>query len=188
MAKVRNYRNEYERRIANAAKRGLSKSQARGHARAGETPIKPKPEKRDAKLEAALKLLRKTGNRARAAKEAGVAPERFAKFLRDNSLAHGRGKSLRITDNRPDEMLIISDGDWQWTWVSSADQKSVIGEYMNAVQKFNNSNDIEFLATFVGRSVTDMHGIKHPLETDPNVLLILAHAGGETFDNIYRRT
>lgn len=61
MARKRDYKAEYERRIANAVKRGLSRSQARGHAKASESPVRPKPVHSDSKLEAALKLLRQAG-------------------------------------------------------------------------------------------------------------------------------
>ena len=81
MSRQRDYKAEYQRRIANAAKRGLSKSQGRGHARAGEASARSKPVKSDDRLESALKLLRQSGNQSRAAKEAGVSAERFRRFL-----------------------------------------------------------------------------------------------------------
>lgn len=54
MAKKRDYKREYQRRVANAKKRGLTLSQARGHPKPGEKPIRPKGKKPDAGLEKAL--------------------------------------------------------------------------------------------------------------------------------------
>jgi hypothetical protein len=61
--------------------RGVTRSQARGHARAQEASLKAKPIKTDERLERALRERRRTNNQVAAAKEAGVSPERFRRFL-----------------------------------------------------------------------------------------------------------
>jgi hypothetical protein len=186
MAGTRNYRAEYKRRIANAAKRGLSRSQARGHARAGEAPIRRKAVRSDERLEAALKRLRQTNNQTRAAKEAGVSAERFRRFLRDNSLAERRGKRWHIADNRHRQMTVITSGEERQVTLRDAEQASLNGEHLNAVKGFLRTNDIDLLRPFEGRSVIDAKGKAHPLETDPNGLYRLAHAEGEVFHEVYR--
>src|SRR5690242_2359967 len=88
MSRKRDHKAEYQRRLKRAAARGFSRSQGRGHARAGEKPIKSaKAIAYDKRLEAALKMLRSVNKQGLAAKTAGVAPERFRRFLRENSLA-----------------------------------------------------------------------------------------------------
>ena len=186
MRSKRDYKAEYQRRIANAAKRGLSRSQARGHARAGEKPIRAKPIKSDDGLEAALKRLRAIGNQGRAAKGVGISVERFRRFLRSNSLAERNGKQWRITDNRPRRMTVISQGEAHEIILRDAEQASLNGEHLNAVKAFINSNDPELLDPFDGRSVIDAKGKAHPLETGPNVLRRLASAGESVFHEIYR--
>lgn len=186
MPRQRDYKAEYERRIANAAKRGLSRSQARGHAKASESPVRPKPVQSDGKLEAALKLLRQTGNQGRAAREAGVSAERFRRFLRSNSLAERRGKQWRITDKRPRRMTVITGGEAIELTLRDFEQASLNGSHLSAVAAFIRSNDIDLLDPFQGRSVIDGAGQAHPLETDPNELYRLASAGGEVFHEIYR--
>ena len=186
MSRQRDYKAEYQRRIANAAKRGLSKSQGRGHARAGEASARSKPVKSDDRLESALKLLRQSGNQSRAAKEAGVSAERFRRFLKDNALAERRGRFWKVTDQRQREMLVASRGEVQRRDLRDFDQASLNGEHLNAVKKFLNSNDAGLLAPFVGKSVIDAKGDAHPLETDPNALHRLASAGSEVFDQVYR--
>ena len=184
MAKIRSHQAEYERRIANAAKRGLTRSQARGHARAGEVPIRPKAA--DDRFEAALKIYRRGVNQAEAAKALNVAPERFRRFLRENVKVEGRGSARKITDTRPYEMTVISDGRIVKRLFNDPAQTSLNGLYLNAVKAFRSSNDIDVLAPFVGRSVTDATGKQHLLETRPNVLHRLAHGSDEQFHDIYR--
>lgn len=186
MANTRNYKAEYERRIANAAKRGLSRSQARGHARSTEALVRPKPFVTDDKLEAALKLLRQTGRQGAAANQAGVAPERFRRFLRHNALAVRSGRKWHISDGRPRRMTVITDGDSKNLMLDGFDQASLNGQHSAAVGAFLTSNDIDLLGPFEGRSVRDVHGKMHPLETNPNRLLRMAASGDEVFHVIYR--
>ncbi len=187
VAKLRDYKAEYQRRIASADKRGLSRSQARGHARAGEKPIQAKPVQSDDRLEDALKLLRQTGNQSRAAKEAGVSAERFRRFLRSNDLAERQGKQWRITDNRPYKMTVITGGEELDIIISRFEQRSLNGRHLAAVGAFRRTNDADLLAPFEGQSVIDAAGKEHPLETDPNALYRLAAAdGGEAYHEIYR--
>lgn len=187
MARKRDYRAEYARRIANAKKRGLSRSQARGHARSGEKPIRgSKASRGDAGLEAALKSLRRTGTQSAAAKDAGVSVERFRRFLRENKLAKRKGRSWLIDDKAPREMLVLSNGQARRMRLDGHEQASLNGRYLAAFKSFINSSDSEFLADFVGLSVRDAKGKSHPLETDENTLYRLAASGGEIFEDVYR--
>lgn len=186
MVRKRDYRAEYQRRIANAAKRGLSRSQARGHARASETPVRAKSIKSDKRLEDALKLLRRTGNQGRAAKESGISTERFRRFLRANGLAERRGKQWQITDNRTRYMTVITGGDARKMNLRDFAQSSLNSQHLNAIQAFLRTNDIDLLRQFEGQFVIDAKGTAHPLETDPNALYRLAHAGSEVFHEVYR--
>jgi hypothetical protein len=187
MAQQRDYKAEYQRRLARAAVRGLSRSQARGHAKAGEAPIRTsKAVKSDDRLEAALKALRRTGKQASAAKEAGVSPERLRRFLRENALAERRGRAWRITDQRLRQMRVLTDGQSKMLTISGFDQASIVGSHLVAVRRFIETNDIAELESFIGRSVRDATGKSHPLETEPNSLYRLAAAGSEGFEQVYR--
>jgi len=186
VARKRDYKAEYQRRIANAAKRGLSRSQARGHARAGEKPIRPKRVKSDERLEAALKLLRQTNNQGRAAKEAGVSAERFRRFLRSNALAERQGRKWVLTDNRNRRMTVITGGEAIELTLRDFEQSSLNGRHLAAVGAFLRTNDIDQLRPFNGQSVFDAVGQSHSLETDPNALYRLSAAGEEVFHEIYR--
>lgn len=186
MAAKRNYKAEYQRRIASAAKRGLSRSQARGHARADEAPVQSTSIVGDKRLEDALKLLRRTGNQGRAAKEFGISAERFRRFLRANGLAERQGRKWTITDNRTRHMTVITDGEARQMDLRDFAQSSLNSQHLNAVQAFLRTNDIDLLRPFEGQSVIDAKATAHLLETDPNALYRLAHAGGEAFHEVYR--
>lgn len=186
MAKKRNYQAEYERRIANAARRGLSRSQARGHAKAGEKPIRSPRAPDSARLENALKAYRKTGRQIDAARSVGVSVELLRRYLRENVSIKRRGRTLVIDDNRAREMTVVSKGRIFKAILPSHDAASVNGEYLSAVRAFLLSNEPSPLRKFDGRSVTDTAGKSHPFETDPNTLYQLAAAGSELFHNVYR--
>ena len=186
MARQRDYKSEYQRRIASATQRGLSVSQARGHARTSEPPIRGEREHHSERLEAALKLYRHSGNQTAAAKALHIAPERLRRFLRENVEVEGRGRTLRITDKRVREMPVVSRGKVSVLRLRGFDQASLNGNHLNAVKQFLETNDIDVLASFTGQSVIDARGVSHPLETRPNTLRRLAHAGDELFHEIYR--
>lgn len=185
MARQRDFKAEYARRIERAAGRGLSRSQGRGHARSGEAPIKGARLKADDRLETALRMLRQTGDRSAAAKSVNIAPERLRRFLRENVQIEGRGRALKITDNRPRDMTVISHGMADVLRLRDFDQASLNGRHLAAVKEFIGTNDRELLLPFEGRAVIDAKGKAHALETDPNALHRIAAQGDEVFHEIY---
>ena len=68
------------------------------------------------------------------------------------------------------------------------DAASVNGKYLNAVHLLVETNDLETLAPFRGRSLTDLKGKRHPFETNPNTLYRLMQSGGGSFEQVYRLT
>jgi len=186
MARERDYKAEYARRLANAAKRGLSRSQARGHARPGEAVLRPPTNANMRMLEKAYRQLRVTGNLSATAKTYGISTERFRRFVRDNALATRQGRSWIFTDRRLRKMSVISGERMRTVTLDSFEQASLNGEYLNAVKLFLSSNDLNHLKPFLGRSVINAKGKAYPLETNPNALHRLAAAGSELFHEIYR--
>ena len=186
MARKRDYKAEYKRRLANAARRGLSRSQARGHAKAGEQSIRSPRVTNTARLESALKAYRKTGRQIDAARSVGVSVELLRRYLRENVSVKRRGRTLVIDDNRAREMTVVSKGRVFKAILPNFDAASVNGEFLSAVRAFLLSNEPSPLRKFEGRSVTDTAGKSHPFETDPNTLYQLAAAGTELFHNVYR--
>lgn len=191
MGKKRNNKADYERRIANGVRRGLSRSQARGHAKAGEAPVRAKPKSSGIiapQFQDAIREIRRSGNLTQAAKLARIAPERLRRFLRENDLITRNGRKWTVTDNLKWHVTVISDGDYHEVTLSSFEQASLNGKHQAAVNAFKISNDIELLLPFAGQSVTDANGKTYPLETSPNILHRLLNAGSEVFHEIYRLT
>jgi hypothetical protein len=186
VAKARNYREEYKRRIARAEQRGLSRSQGRGHAKAGEVPIKSRRPFDKERLENALKAYRQIGRQIDAARSVGISVERLRRYLRETVSVKRRGRTLIIDDNRAREMTIISKGQVYKAILPNFDAASVNGEYLSTVRAFLISNDPLPLGKFEGHSVVDTAGKAHPFEIDPNTLYRLAAAGTELFHNVYR--
>ena len=74
-------------------------------------------------------------------------------------------------------MLIYSDGEVLKIVVGLYREASKVGRYMAAVGRFLNSNEIDHLEPFIGKTVKDKAKKAYPLETDPNVLYRLATTG-----------
>lgn len=184
----RDHKLEYNRRLMRAFVKGHSRSQARGHARAGEKPIRAPPTQAvpDARLEAALKELRRTQSQSGAAREAGVSAERFRKFIRENELAQRQGRTWVFNDQRPREMSAFTTTGPRVLKVAGFDKTSLIGRHEAAVKNFLNTNDASLLAPFKGQSVKDIAGRTHFLESRPNTIHRLANSEFEAFEMVYR--
>lgn len=182
----RDYQAEYQRRIARGKAKGLSLSQARGHPKAGEKPVrKPNPIP-DTKIQISLRDLRKGHGLAHAAKQIRVSSER----LRNQVVAEGfiekaRGRWV-IRSDISRQMPIFHDGEELGIEVSNLDDISMIGKYNAAVGHFLNTNDYVYIEPFIDVFVIDAKGRSFDLETDANALYRLAATGIEPFEQVYR--
>jgi len=188
MARIRDYKEEYRRRLAKAAATGLSRSQARGHPKRDEAYIKPPvpASEFDERLNRALRVLRATHNQTLAAKSQSISVKRFRRFLRENQLARWAGRRWELNDMRPREVLAISDGQRRFITVAGFEAASEVMQHRAAVRTFLDTNNISHLQPWEGWVVADTSGQVHQLETRPNVLYRLAAAGSEGFENVYR--
>jgi len=184
---ARNFKAEYARRIANALARGLSRSRARGHAKAGETPARGAPRPiEDERLQIALRTLRKEKSFGAAARAARVSPERLRRQAIERGLIEKSGRRWRTRSNLPRRILVFSKGQSLAITVGDLPAASLAGKYMSAVGRFLETNDRSALAPFVGKAVVDLSGKEHPLETRPNVLYRLSSTGEHSFEQVYR--
>ncbi len=189
MAKPRNYQSEYRRRIERALANGLSRSQARGHAKGSETPIRPKPRSArldNARIEAALKTLRAKGYITSAAREHRISPERLRRELLSEGLAKRSGRRWVITDNRPRQMVAYTTTGVRLLALPGYEASSPVGRHTAAVPRFLRTQDMSLLDPFKGMSVRDVDGKFYELETDPNALYMLSQMGDDVFEQVYR--
>jgi len=189
MAKLRNYAQEYARRIANGLSQGLTRNQARGHPSPGEVlkSVKAPVVRYDRQLEEAVKRVRGGKSLNRAAKSVQVSAERVRTYLTSQGIGAKVGNRWTVgKDNRVRELPVYTQGEARTIEVRGYQASKRIGEYMAAVSRFLDTNDPSFLQPFVGKSVRDNRGESHVFETDPNTLYRLATAGGDDFSRIYR--
>jgi hypothetical protein len=188
MAKrVRDYKKEYARRVANGTGRGLSRAAARGHPRAGERPKVSSTAPIDpfSREELALRMMRRGSSLKQAAAQHKMSQERLRAYLKDNTVARRVGQRWQIFDRRSRQFPIYSRGRLVTPWMYP-DQASEAGRFMEAVKRFLPSGDKQILDPFVGWGVRDVVGKFHPFETDPNTLYELDHRGELVIPEQYR--
>ena len=185
----RDYRHEYQRRIQKALQRGLSKSQARGHPKAGETIVsrRVRSQLEDARLQQGLRALNDGHSMTSAAKSAGLSTERLRKYVSDNKLARKRDGRWQLIGRRVHrQWRIYSQQQQHVIVISDPETNSVIGRYLNAVRVLRFQGNARPLRRFRHVSVRDVNGTKYPLETNPNTLFELFTRHRETPEEFYR--
>lgn len=185
MARNRNYKLEYQRRITAGLSKGRSRSAARGHARAADLP-KPDLEliDRTSALERGLGHMRRGLSQSTAAKVSGVSVEalRRHRLLHTHSLREGR--QWVIFDLRHQAFWIASQGKLVSVMLTN-DDGSVVSAYWRAIDRFLDTNDDEHLFPFEGDGVHDVHSRYHAFETRPNVLRKMEAVDDLNFIEIY---
>jgi hypothetical protein len=185
----RNYHLEYLRRMERAQKRGLSRSQARGHPKAGEQSLRARARAKlmDARLQQGLRSIRKGDSLAEASRSSGLSPERLRKYLTEHKIAQKHNGRWRLIKKRLRwEWAIFTEGTMVFIIVSDPATSSLIGSYLNAVKQFILTNDATLLKRYRNVSVKDEAGKKYRLETEPNTLYRLHIAERETPEEHYK--
>jgi len=186
--KERDFQAEYRRRIERAATRGLSRSQARGHPKATEGHVSRKPAKplESERLQFGLRSLGRGKSLAETARELRVSPERLRHHLSSLNVTEKRGRRWVVKDDLQRTVQVYSDGRSKVITVPNHKAARFVAGFMSQVNLALNHNDPGFVNFYDGMSVTDVHGISHPLETDLNALYRLDVSRSETFEQIYR--
>ena len=183
--KLRNYKEEYRRRIARGQAKGLNRSQARGHPRAADFPTgNITPIGRTDRLERALKLMKAGFSQKKAAQAMHVSAERLRAFTRINTQATRQGRKWIIVDPRTETYWIATRGR-RLAVTLTKDEGSKVGIYWNAVNRFLDTNDISFLESMKDKGVHDIKRKYYPLELGPNRLRRLDSVDELDFLEIY---
>ena len=181
----RDYRAEYQRRIARAQAAGKSLSAARGHPRAADLPKPaPAPINRTDPRERALKMMRHGASQAEAAKASGVSVEQLRRYRLLNTTSERRGGQWIIFDTRPQLFWIASEGRMRSVTLAF-DEGGGVGRFWNAVNEFLATNDPDHLEPYIGEGVYDVRDKLWIFETRPNVLRKLDSVGELHFIEIY---
>src|ERR1700722_4319873 len=138
----RDYRKEYARRVAVAAQKGLSRSAARGHPRAGELrkPATGRAVDPNSREERALKMMRHGASLRDAARHFRMSQERMRAYLKETTGATRENGRWKIVDHRSRQFPFYSDGAVVTPWMS-LEQTSEAGRYMHAVKQFLHTGD-----------------------------------------------
>jgi hypothetical protein len=183
----RDYRAEYERRIARGLAGGRTRSEARGHPRTRESHIRVAPSSHDRRLEEGIRALRQGKSLSETARTLHISPERLRRYAKGLPfIEKRRGRYVVGEDLRPRRVEFYSDGRRLVTTVRGYEPAALVGSYWAAVGEFLRTNNLSYLAPFVGAQITDIAGKTYTLETRPNVLYRLANEGGDSFEQIYK--
>lgn len=185
----RNYKAEYRRRMARGKAKGLSKTLARGHRKAGEKKSKLSARERaveDHRFQVAFRALKRDKKIAKAAKDARLSPEKLRQVAIEKGILEKRGRRWVVKSDIARRVLIYSNGHRAQIVVGTQKAASLVGKYMSAVGWFLTTGDRSYLKPFAKKSVVDDAGKRHPLEVRPNYLYRISFSGGQSFEQIYR--
>ena len=187
MARARNYKSEYARRIRNATSRGLTKSQARGHPgptqkSASAVRTGAKPAKVDWTLEAAIKEMRNGATLVVAARQAHVGRERLAAYAKRHAGAASQAGHWTFHDHRTRHVYMAAAGEHNLLTlrVPGHDPASLAGEHFAESVAVMENPDLlpAFVEKWAGVSIPDVKGKTRFFETDLNALFRM-HFGEE---------
>jgi hypothetical protein len=183
----RDYKKEYDRRAALGEQRGLSRSAARGHPRAGEGRKSPKSKTVDpySREEQALKMMRRGSSLRDAANHYRMSQERLRAYVKETTGATRENGRWKIVDHRSRQFPFYSNGAVVTPWMS-LEQTSEAGRYMQAVKQFLRTGHERLLEPFTGRGARDVNGKLYPFELDENTLHELDHRDEAVIPEQYR--
>lgn len=184
----RNYRLEYKRRKQRGLAKGLSLSQARGHARAGERPrpanrlINPK-----SKEELAIKVMKAGLTLREAASGFGLSEQHLRRYIKENAGAKRVGSEWVFDDQRARRFPFYSGRALVSPWLKPYEASSA-SLYMHAVRQFLVTGDASALEPHAGQGLKDINGKFYPFEVDLNALYELDSAGELSIPELYAMT
>src|SRR5215208_2791429 len=118
----------YRRRIERGMARGLSRSQARGHPKAGEAPASRRGAYRsEQKLLKGIRLVDRPGYTfQRAAREAGVSTERLRRYAHETGYAQKESGRWKVPERHRGTVLfpVFSEGELKQVKLSDSGQKA----------------------------------------------------------------
>jgi hypothetical protein len=185
--RTRDHKQEYARRVARGAQRGLSRSAARGHPRAGERQTANSSKTVDpySREEQALRMMRRGSSLRDASNHYRMSQERLRAYIKETTGATRENGRWKIVDHRSRQFPFYSDREVAKPWMS-LDQASEAGRYMQGVKQFLRTGEANVLEPFAGKGVRDVNGRFYPFELDENTLYELDHRDEAVIPEQYR--
>lgn len=204
----RDYAAEYAARIARASERGLSRSQARGHAPSGEsiadlreagvvtTTGNPQRDRVLLRYYHAVRELSQGKSLRQAAKTAGIAPSTVKRYNERRQLYQPvyhyknsqpttvKGYQVEQPGSTP---ILTSDGTLILAPPVDAKMASILGSYWNAVEAALQGND-RALRTFTHTTIFDLYGNTYQLLTDVDTIYRFFESMSESDESDFWRT
>ena len=135
----------------------------------------------------AVARLHKGSSLSQSAADSGVSAERLRKFIRDNHIATRRRGKWKVNIRKINwEVLLYTRGRADLIQLNDPEQVSLATSFMASVRYFKDRQDKSAIEKYRGKSVRDLRGKDHPLETNPNTLYRLASTTVERPDKFYR--
>jgi hypothetical protein len=165
--------------------RGLSRPQARGHARTGEASITGRLSLADRKLQQAVSDVRSGYTTGRAARLNEVSTERLRRELDRIGGEKRRGRWVVANDKRGFDVPLYTKGQRLKLKVNYAESAKA-GAFMSTVGLSLTKNNPSLLKPFEGKGVFDLAGRFYPFETRINVLRRLDSSGPKPWEEHYK--
>lgn len=188
----RDYKKAYARRLELAERRGLSRSQARGHPKKGEAYAsgKVRPAVIDSVLERGLKRLRQGESVSSAARAVGVSRERLSAYAKEMAGAERQGGRWTLNDERLRRVPIIVAGEQtqKIIQVRGFEPAHLIGQHFNEASDALLDHDLypRFKRRWESVRIKDMSGRWYKVSTDLNEIYLAIHGADKSFEEIYR--
>jgi hypothetical protein len=192
MARIRDHKKAYAARIARGEARGLTRSQARGHPRKGETYVSRRAgaSRLDRTLEEGIRRLRRGDSVTAAARDLGVSRERLSTYAKQVAGAERQGGRWTLNDQRVRRVPIIAKGEPPPTiiHVHGFEAAHLVGQHFHEASRALLDPDLvpHFQRRWEGVRVKDTSGRWHTFSTDLNDIFVAFYRADKSFEEIYR--
>jgi hypothetical protein len=139
----------------------------------------------DPRLEIAVKDMNRGSSLTEAARSVSLSRKDLQSFIKRRRLVIRKGDRWTIKDNRPRRVPVITRGRIRVVTVDGFKEASRAGAHYQAAGNFVQTNNLQVIKPFDGRSVRSANGKEIALETDPNALHRVAAMDFPPFHEIY---